>query len=201
MKCRYLKVLSMLLLVAVLGLSPLASIKSHAAGAFVPSSWKKTSKGYLLKGRNGIRDGSNRYEKVKVDGRNYIIDSGGYMVRGWYKYKDSGKVLTYYLNPSGKNIGQAAVGWRDIKNSKTGKVYKYYFDHMAKNRGVMVTGWKNISGNKYYFNKNGVMKTGWLQYKSNWYYFRKNGKMVFSETITIKGKKYKFAKDGKLVEK
>lgn len=156
------------------------------------NTWVRVAgKGYLLKGRNGIRSG-DYYTSVKVNGIDYIMDSGGWMVRGWYTHKSGNTVKKYYLHKSGKYVGLAVVGWKKIK----GKTY--YFDHLLKNRGVMVTGWRTISGNYYYFNKKGVMQTGWIKTNGAWRYCKKNGTMAFNETLTIKGKKYSFGPDGKL---
>ena len=152
-----------------------------------PLKWVKKGNKYLLSGRDGIRRG-DRITTVKVNGHTYLMDSGGWMVTGWYK----GPKYWYYLNTSGKNIGLAVIGWKKI----SGKWY--VFNKKGENR----SGWMKDNGNVYYFAKakdgKAPMKTGWVKNNGSWYYMKpKTGQMAFSETLKIAGKTYKFAKDGK----
>ena len=149
--------------------------------------WVKRGNKYLLSGRDGIRRG-DRITTVKVNGHTYLVDSGGWMVTGWYK----GPKHWYYLNTSGKNVGLAVVGWKKISSKW------YVFNKRGENR----SGWVKDNGNVYYFAKDkdgkAPMKTGWVKSGGAWYYMKpKTGQMAFSETLKISGKIYKFAKDGK----
>lgn len=100
-----------------------------------------------------------------------------------------------------------ASGWKSISGSK------YYFNQTTK---AMMTGVIKVSGKYYYLNSSGAQRTGWqksgsywyyfggsggsacIGWKkigSTWYYFKSNGRMA-TGTLTIDGKKYRFAASG-----
>lgn len=117
---------------------------------------------------------------------------------GWKLY--SGK---WYYGSS----GSLASGWRSVSGKK------YYFNRTTK---VMMTGVLSLSGKYYYLGSDGAQKTGWQKPGSywyyfgesggaasigwkkiggTWYYFKSNGRMV-TGTVTIDGKRYRFASSG-----
>ena len=145
----------------------------------------------------------------------YVFTKSGAMVEsGWHKvtYHGFGSEWFYVKN------GEAAKGW--IKDdgkwyyldSFYGAMYDdnwglvtmsdkntYTFDKS----GAMVTGWKKFGSTWYYFKDSGAMlKSDWVKGSDGkWYYLKEDGKMAVSETITWKGKEYKFDANGAWIEK
>ena len=145
----------------------------------------------------------------------YVFTKSGDMVEsGWHKVTWHGDGYTWYYV---KN-GEAAKGWvKDggkwyYLDAEYGFMYDedwglvemndkniYTFDKS----GAMVTGWKKIDGVWYYFKDSGAMlKSDWVKGSDGkWYYLKEDGKMAVSETITWKGKEYKFDANGAWIEK
>ena len=138
--------------------------------------------------------------RATIDGKEYYFEEQGPNIGALREDKEKPQpdntTKGRWVNRNGHRYfydenGKMKTGWLTYKNNR------YYFN---KN-GKMKTGWLTYKKHRYYFNKNGKMKTGWLTYKDNRYYLKKNGKMASAETLTINGKKYTFAKNGKLIKK
>lgn len=132
----------------------------------------------------------------KISPRTYRADAGGTTPaptsipvkrKGWYTTK-YGSVY-YYAD------GEICTGWRTIEG------YRYYFS----SAGRMQVGKKKIGSFYYYFSQKhtvkypkGAMVKGWYRTVSgNRYYFDpNNGRMARNTTLTINGKRYKFASNG-----
>ena len=78
---------------------------------------------------------------LRIDKKNYLFDSEGYMVTGW-KNMDG----WYYADPS----GVLSKGWQMVDNKW------YFFDNDYK----MMTGWIKVKNRNYYMREDGSMQTG-----------------------------------------
>lgn len=126
-------------------------------------------------------NGARKTGFVKLNGKQYYADSKGKLKLGWQKYKSK----KYYFSPK---TGAALTGLQTISKKQ------YYFD---KN-GVMKTKWVTIKGKKYYFSKvdGRLLKNYWLKYSGKWYYLNSKGTPYVNTSKKIKGKTYKFDKNG-----
>lgn len=128
-------------------------------------------------------DGIMMKEPVVLDGKTYLIDSLGHMVKGWYTAPDGSK---YYANET----GQAVTGLQTIGTDV------YYFSI----EGIMQIGFRDLTGAdgnsyRYLFNAEGKMQTGWHVVGDYRYYFSASGIMARSLTV-IDGKTYLFDQNG-----
>lgn len=152
-------------------------------------------------------EGSEAFEYVKKNGYTFKslgkftgVQKSGNRVCG---YKNSKKVSglkkfdgkLYYFSKKGGNYAKTGL----IKMN-SGNIY--YFSKKAKNYGQALTGWVKIGDKKYYFLTSGKNKykaaKGWMKIKGEKYYFYSDGTMATGK-VTIKGKNYKFDKNGKLL--
>lgn len=70
---------------------------------------------------------------------------------------------------------------------------KYYY---LGSDGAQKTGWQKPGSYWYYFGESGgAASIGWKKIGGTWYYFKSNGRMV-TGTVTIDGKRYRFASSG-----
>lgn len=100
------------------------------------------------------------------------LAAGWRMIRGHY----------YYFLGNGK----MCTGWRRVGG-------KYYY---MNEQGAMLTGWRLIGGKWFCFGANGAMQIGWMKSGGKWYYLNSDGTMAADTTKTLKGKIYRFNKDG-----
>ena len=118
----------------------------------------------------------------------FYCTSDGVTKKGWFQDGDK----WYYLEP---NFGVMQAN--QLIKMTDGKTYGF------KKSGEMVTGWEKFDGIWYYFKDSGAMTTSeWVKgADGKWYYLKDSGEMAKSETLTIKGKEYKFGADGAWIEK
>ncbi len=140
------------------------------------TGWKTINgKTYYFKNNGAMVTGS-----IEIAGKRYQFDANGVLMdlnkKGWEQ--ENGK--WYYYENGGK-----VSGWKQISN------IWYYFD----GAGVMQTGWEKINSKWYFFKTSGAMAIGWLQQGDLWYYLDSSGAMV-TGTVTINGKRHKFASSG-----
>lgn len=146
-----------------------------------------------------FNDGSYaRNNWVEDGGEWYYFGDDGYLVTGWqkiggiwYYFKSSGAMATGWVNAGGwyhfNEAGQMDTGWY----SEGGDWYFLGED------GMMQTGWVKAGNAWYYMDGNGIMTEGWRKIDGAWYYFN-NGQMC-TGTWTIDGQRYRFDKNGKLI--
>ena len=130
-------------------------------------------------GSDGIMD-VNVFEKHAYDANGAMITS-----MGWHKLDNQ----WLYLNSQGYCIWGE---WLNIGG------HKYYIN------GTMYTGYNVVDNELYYFDSEGACKgkvgvsNGWYNAGTDWYYFI-DGKVVVDQILTIKGEKYAFGLDGKML--
>lgn len=144
----------------------------------------------------------------KVEGKKYIFDSNGILIKGTGTFMYNGKKYAYDSN------GNALTGW-----VRLGK-WKMYFDintgaaaigitkidgkmYMFNNDGVMqdYAGTTVINGKKYWFSDdNASLKSGWLNLNGARLYFDPNTYAAYVNcTVKIDGYNCRFNKDGVLI--
>ena len=103
----------------------------------------------------------------EIDGKWYLVGSGGNMLLGWQKSKDR----WYYL--------------KQESDRKAGEAKNAY--------GFMLTGWQQLNGKWYFFHEDGSMAVyEWVKDKGKWYFLRSNGEMARNQMRSYKGKSYYF---------
>lgn len=154
---------------------------------------------YLSDGVFCIKNGKV-YSEV-AGGTNYAFDSDGYLITDcfWVSAQnamDPGNAKSYYYH-SDKNgqVDNCYYKWKKTsKGWKFGGVTKV--ENGKKTEWWAESRWVKLGNKKYYFDKNGIMKTGWINVSNKWYFLSSNGAAVTSTTKTIKGKAYRFDKNG-----
>ena len=143
-----------------------------------------------------------------IEGKRYIFDSNGILIKGTgtfmyngkkYAYDGNGNALTGWVKLGkwkmffDRNTGEAAIGITKID----GKMY------MFNNDGVMqdYAGTTIINGKKYWFSDdNASLKSGWLNLNGSRLYFDPNTYAAYTNcTVKIDGYNCRFNKDGVLI--
>ncbi|MGF6367055.1 glucan-binding YG repeat protein [Aequitasia blattaphilus] len=181
---------------------------------------KESRIGWIFEKANGwwYRNADGSYPKnkwEKIEGHWYLFDKKGYMRTGWVFWNKH----WYYLNE--KASTQALPNGALVKDwfwdSKRKRYYYLEIGTDAKGypEGSMHTGWfKDLRYKAYYFlctdavvkQFNGKYKVGemlvneWLELGGKKYYFDDSGKMVTGEVTIAMPKKFRFDKDGALIE-
>ncbi|MBR1743174.1 MAG: N-acetylmuramoyl-L-alanine amidase [Lachnospiraceae bacterium] len=122
---------------------------------------------YGLAKKNGRIRFKRLGSDIKMVTRHWMLKDGRY-----YFVTKKEKLLTGW-----KSIG----GWR----------------HHFEANGAATKGFHKIGSEYYSFDDHGKVFRGWKKIKKKWYFFRKNGKALRNCTTVIRGKKYRFAKNGK----
>lgn len=132
---------------------------------------------------------------VKVGGKTYRFDEGGYMLTGWKQLgsqwyylggsSDGAMKTNKWVKTSGtwyylSNEGSMLKGKQAIGNAT------YLLDTSS---GAMKTGWQVADGAWHYFKSSGEMRTGWVKSGGKWYYLSVSGPMVTGKQ-PISGKTY-----------
>ena len=168
----------------------------ETSGAMKTGWFKSGSVWYYFKDTGVMAEGL-----TLIKGKYYFFKDGGAMKTGWqqsgdawYYFKSGGEAATgwqkiskvwYYFDGEGRML----TGWQDIEG------VRYYF----KDSGSMATGWLKYDGNYYYLASGGAMKAGWVKSGSKWYYMDVDGVMVFSCSLELNGKEYRFDASGACV--
>ena len=133
---------------------------------------------------NGVKQTGSLYTQ---EGE-YLLDSNGYMITGWYR-KDANAPYVYYDPQKG---GVRAYGLTPVNG-----VTYYFYGYMRTDYAVVE------NGVFYYFGEDGALANqmngvsdGWLSIGSDWYYVE-NG-VLFGGLKTIGGATYYFDQ-GKMV--
>ncbi len=160
----------------------------NAKGYALANEWiNYKNKWYYLKDDCRMAESEWR----KVDGYWYYLGSDGAMLDGWQKV--SGK--WYYLDPDGEDRPHGAMA--------IGKISVDGYDYIMKGSGEMVSGWyKSSYGEWYYYNKDKNCQPVGSMMRNHWqgeYYLKDDGRMAHGETLTIGGKEFTFAEDGKMM--
>ena len=142
------------------------SLKNVTKAKSVEGEWVKKGKHYRFRKTNG-KYLKKRWFKTPT-GKISYVDSKGYRVKGWVKYRGH----TYYLSKK----GALRTGW-----VKKGKKYYYFSKKNGRRRG---RGWLKVGGQKYYLDSDGSRVTGEVWIGDKGYYFRKNG--VYDPTVKVK---------------
>lgn len=115
------------------------------------------------------QDGVKQTGSLYLQDGEYLLDSNGYLVTGWYR-ENTEAPYVYYDPQKG---GAKAYGLKTIN----GATY-YFYGYMRTNYAVVE------NGVFYYFGADGVLASqrsgvsdGWLSYGGNWYYVE-NGKLA-----------------------
>lgn len=173
-----------------------ASLKS---GWLTLGSWEMYFDPETYKCATGVSD---------VEGKRYIFDSNGVLIKGTGTFIHNGKKYAYDGN------GNAITGWLILGN------WKMFFD---KSTGEAAIGITKLNGNTYLFNDDGVMqnyagttivngkkywfsdddaslKSGWLNLNGSRLYFDPNTYAAYvSCTVKIDGYNCRFNNDGVLI--
>lgn len=121
---------------------------------------------------------------VTIDGKSYYVEENGAFATGWKEV--DGK--RYYF----KKTGEALTGGATVKG-----IY-YTFDTDGACKGAY-TGWTKSAGKYHYYKQGKMLKYCWLTRNGERTYFLdKKGNMAVGE-VTIAGKTYTFASNGKLI--
>lgn len=154
-------------------------------------------------GENGKRTGTKRSPGLFSDGEDtYYLDSSYQPITGWvltggtyYYFDELSGVLRknlwvgdYYVGEDGKRV----TGKLLTVNEET-----YYFDEA----GLPVTGLFFLNDTGYFFDKKGVAQTGFVEMGGGKYYFDPSSKkMTVNQEIPIKGVRYLFDGNGRLIK-
>ncbi len=143
-----------------------------------------------------------------VEGKRYIFDSNGILIKGTGTFIHNGKKYAYDSN------GNALTGWVKLGN------WKMFFDrstgeaavgitkidgkmYLFNNDGVMqdYAGTTIINGKKYWFSDdNASLKSGWLDLNGTKLYFEPNTYAAYVNcTVKIDGYNCRFNADGVLI--
>ncbi len=143
-----------------------------------------------------------------VEGKRYIFDSNGILIKGTgtfmynekkYAYDGNGNAITGWIKLGNwkmffdRSTGEAAIGITKIDD----KMYLF------NNDGVMqdYAGTTIINGKKYWFSDdNASLKSGWLNLNGSRLYFDPNTYAAYTNcTVKIDGYNCRFNKDGVLI--
>ncbi len=142
------------------------SLKNVTRAKSVEGEWVKKGRYFRFRKTNG------KYLKSRwfrtTDGKICYVDSKGYRVTGWVKYRGN----IYYL---GKKGALRTACW--LKKGK-----KYYY--LKKNGCRRGRGWLKKDGKKYYLDSDGSRMTGEVWIDDKGYYFGKNG--VYDPSVKVK---------------
>lgn len=128
--------------------------------------WKKDRKGWWFSYNKATQSAQHNKtypasEWVKIKGKYYHFNSGGYMSSKWYKQN----VSWYWLGSD----GAMKTKWQKVGG-------KWYY--LSPRDGVMLTGSQLINKKWYVLdNKSGAMKTGWNRENGGWRYYASSGAM------------------------
>ena len=186
--------------------------------------WVKDSQGWCYLDENG-RMVYNKW--IKVDGKWYFMNANGYMEankwmkdsKGWVYVGSDGAMKTNawvkdsvgwcYVGADGycvTNIWKKdSIGWCYLDASGRMATNKWVKDsvgwcYVGADGYCVLNTWKKDSKGWCYLDADGRMTVSdWVQDGGAWYYLDENGYMVANVTLTIDGKTYTFASNGKLV--
>lgn len=147
-------------------------ISLYEDSEMMQGQWIKSGNKWWFRFEDGTYPKDVMMEDEK--GHVFAFDKDGWMVTGWYRYKDVFEIddevfdAWYYFDTN----GYMTTGWKKINN------VWYYFD---KDEGWMYF-WDvyEIDGARYYFQKSGAMATGWSYDASyeEWFYANSAGKLL-----------------------
>lgn len=142
------------------------SLKNVTKAKSVEGEWVKKGTHFRFRRTNG-KYLKNRWFKT-ANGKICYVDSKGYRVTGWVKYRD----YIYFLNKRGVLRTDCWL--------KKGTKY-YYLKKNGRKRG---RGWLEKDGKKYYLDFDGSRMTGEVWIDDKGYFFRKDG--VYDPTVKVK---------------
>ncbi len=195
-----------------------------ADGYCVTNAWKKDSQGWCYLDGNG-RMVYNKW--IKVDGKWYFMNKDGYMEankwmkdsKGWVYVGGDGAMKTNawvkdsvgwcYVGADGYCVTNTwkkdSIGWCYLDASGRMATNKWVKDsvgwcYVGADGYCVLNTWKKDSKGWCYLDEDGRMiVSDWVRDGGAWYYLDENGYMVANVTLTIDGKTYTFASNGKLV--
>ncbi len=177
----------------------IADDNSLVSGWITSGGWTMYYYPETYEGARGVSD---------VEGKRYIFDSNGILIKGTgtficngkkYAYDSNGNALTGWVVLGkwkmffDRSTGEAAIGITKID----GKMYMFNNDGVMQN----YAGTTVINGKKYWFSDdNASLKSGWLSLNGAKLYFDPNTYAAYTNcTVKIDGYNCRFNKDGVLI--